>query len=199
MININENKKNIEFLLNNAKEISESEKVKKGIERLKQYLEKSDFYNAPFTATRSFSEEGGLAYHSLLTYKRLISLYYEEAYRKTGSKNIDDMRYSIIVCSLCANLYKTDTFVEGTKRVKKNDKWETVPCYNEKDKFLFGKGEKSVYMLMTLGVVLSGDEALAIRYCDTENPQSFPATKVFADNRLALNLYVANMLATYGE
>ena len=76
--------------------------------------------------------------------------------------------------------------------------WETVPAYTIEDDFVFGHGEKSVYLASKF-IVLSDEEAQAIRFHmgAWQDGDKANAGKAFALNPLAFFLHVADEAATY--
>jgi len=130
--------------------------TRKGSERLFKYLCGTDFFTAPASTRFHSSCEGGLMYHSLCVYKRLVQL-----------NEIENTEFSADTLALCALLHDVCkvNFYTTELRNKKNEKgqWEQVPYYTVDDKFPFGHGEKSVYMLQNF-VSLSREESLAIRW-----------------------------------
>ena len=73
---------------------------------------------------------------------------------------------SVIIASLLHDVCKSDIYKE-TLLNRKNDQgfWEKVPGYEaDCSNFPMGHGEKSVIMLITMGLRLTKDEMLAIRW-----------------------------------
>ena len=76
---------------------------------------------------------------------------------------MDYSEESVAIVALLHDLCKTNFYVEGTRNVKENGVWKTVPCYTIEDKLPYGHGEKSVYIISGY-MRLTRDEAFAIRY-----------------------------------
>ena len=76
--------------------------------------------------------------------------------------------------------------------------WETVQSYEIKEDFIFGHGEKSVYLINKY-MKLTDEEAQAIRYhMSSWKHDDIPSVgKVYAANPLAFFLHVADEMATY--
>ena len=146
--------------------------------------------------------EGGLAYHSLNVYKRLHTEFTQEAKAKTGTDKIDsDIKYSLIICSICHDLCKVNFYEKGKRNVKNPDtgKWEEVPTYNVKDQLILGHGEKSLYICQKLGVVLTDEEAMAIRWHmgGFDEGGGFSISQAYDKYPLAVKLHLADLESTY--
>lgn len=119
---------------------------REGIDRLLEFIRKSDFYTAPASTRFHSCHEGGLLEHSLNVYDCLVAKR-ENPIWKEALKNITDG--SLVLVSLLHDLCKTYFYVVDYRN-KKNDetgKWEKVPYYTIDDKIPYGHGEKSVMMI----------------------------------------------------
>ena len=144
--------------------ISELKSTKrKGIKALIEYLENSDFFTAPASTAYHGAYPGGLLEHSINV---LNCLRFEYA-------NLQDSDYilpeipeeSIIISALLHDVCKI-CFYRKTIKWKKNEHndWMQYDGYEIEDSFPIGHGEKSVIMLLKLGLDINPCEMLAIRY-----------------------------------
>lgn len=170
-----------------------------GADRFLEYLlsDKSDFFTAPCSTRYHGSHPGGLCEHSLNVYHCLKDYLSRERCKKLYRMNgySDE---SVALVSLLHDVCKINTYVPGTRNVKQDGKWVTVPTYNFDDKVPYGHGEKSVYILSGF-MRLTREEAFAIRYhmgfSGIEDKNTIG--KVFEMFPLAFALSVADMEATY--
>jgi hypothetical protein len=166
---------------------------RENIDKLMQWIEKSDFYTAPASTKYHSAFEGGLAYHSLNVYKVM-----REKFFSTG-----DDEESFAICGLFHDICKANVYKKSVRNVK-NDKtgqWEKVPCYIFEDNYPFGHGEKSVYMIQNF-VRLKPEEAIAIRwhmggFDEAVKGGSYAAGQAYGKYPLAVKLQLADMYATY--
>ena len=186
-----------------------------GMDKLMEFIRKSDFYTAPASTRFHLSCEGGLLQHSLNVYDCLVA--------KKGSpvwnpilKQVDDE--SLILIALLHDLCKTNCYVKGTKNQKTYDKekvakaegwqvkhdqggdfiWETVESYSFEDKVPLGHGEKSV-MIIQHYIKLKAEEIFAIRWHMgfSEDPSNYNALgNAMEQYPIVLALYEADMEAT---
>lgn len=128
-----------------------------GIDGLTDWLvNKSDFMTAPASAKYHGANEGGLLEHSLVTYDAL-SLILPNCPVKISKE-------TTIICGLLHDVCKAN-FYQKSERNAKDEKgnWIKVPFYQIEDRFPFGHGEKSTYILNEF-IHLSVEEAMAIRW-----------------------------------
>lgn len=184
-----------------------------GADELFAWLESTDFFTAPASSKYHLAEEGGLCLHCIHVYDRLKMLLQME-YK-------DDIPYSeesIAIVSLNHDDCKADFYLPGWKNQKTYDPekiaaadkwqvkhdaagdfiWETVPNYQINEKFVFGHGEKSVYLVMQ-HMKLTDEEAQAIRFhmSGWADGEGKDAGKVFETNPLAFWLHVADEAASF--
>lgn len=171
----------IDLIANKAKflEILRGEVKRDGIEKLITWLDSTDFYEAPATGKYTLSCKGGLVEHSLNTYKTLMLLVaryrdqnpnylldleegYSEEDREQALLELDE---SLAICALLHDICRADCWVEDVRNVKNNatNKWEAVPYFKWDEKFIYGHGEKSAYIIQQY-MRLYVEEAQAIRY-----------------------------------
>ena len=172
MPTIEENKERFETLLCSVK--------REGIDKLLDYIRKTDFYTAPASTKFHLACEGGLLQHSLNVYDCLIAKKDAPIWKDVLKDTTEE---SIILVSLLHDFCKTGLYVEGIKNQKSYDAekvvaadkwqvkhdaqgdfvWETVKSYQVDDKIPLGHGEKSV-MLVQCYVKLKMPEVMAIRW-----------------------------------
>ena len=126
-----------------------------GIDKLLDWLDKSDFYIAPASSKYHGSYAGGLLEHSLNVYhelKRISGLY----------PQIEMSDETAAIIALFHDLCKVNFYKPDTRNVKKDGVWQTVPYYTVEEKFPFGgHGSKSVFICQKF-IDLTPEEAAAI-------------------------------------
>ena len=151
-----------------------------GIQKLVNYINKTDFYKAPASTRFHLACEGGLLQHSLNVYDCLTAKKDSLVWKPVFDKIPDE---SLIIMALLHDLCKANFYKEGTKNQKtydpekvaaaepwqrKHDQigdfiWETVQTYQVDDQLPLGHGEKSV-MLLQCYIRLTMHEVMAIRW-----------------------------------
>lgn len=164
-----------------------------GAENLLEWLEKTDFFEAPASTRFHGACREGLVMHSLNVYKVLMDRYLEEG----------DNRESMAICGLLHDLCKANYYKQGTRNVKNEvtGQWEKVPVYNVEDQFPYGHGEKSVFLIERF-VHLKPAEAVAIRwhmggFDDAARGGCRAISEAFDAYPLAVKLHLADLTATY--
>ncbi len=136
-----------------------------GVENVISWLEQSDFFVGPASTVFHGNYEGGLAEHSYevaLTAKDLRDMLIKR--KQEIEQQVS--RESIIIAALLHDVCKTNIYKKTTK-YRKNDynQWETYEAYNvDYSELPVGHGEKSVIRLLRLGLEMTDDEILAIRW-----------------------------------
>lgn len=186
---------------------------REGAKELLQYLESSDFFKAPASTKHHLAIEGGLCLHSIHVYDRLRGLLQYEFEGKTPYSD-----ETVAIVALLHDLCKANTYKAGWKNQKTYDPqkvaaadyyqikhdnagdfiWETVPTYEYDEKFVFGHGEKSVFMIREF-MRLSIEEAQAIRFHmgSWQDGDAQWAGSCYEKNLLAFYLHVADEAATF--
>lgn len=165
---------------------------RKGIGQFMEWLlNETDFLAAPASTKYHGAEEGGLLNHSLMVYKNLHLL---------APDNIS--HESVIITSLFHDVCKANFYTVSTRNVKNEETgvWEKKPYYTVKEEFPYGAhGGKSVYLLMSHGLELTDEEAVAINChmggwdcTNYHNPSG-----AYEKYPLAVYLHLADMLASY--
>jgi len=167
-----------------------------GAQKLLEYLESSDFFEAPASSRFHNNFEEGLADHSINVYKRLKNLLDNETslYHAYSEE-------TIAIVGLLHDLCKINFYVKDTHRVNEGGVWVTRPYYRIDEALPFGHGEKSVYIIQQY-LKLTDDEALAIDwhmgpYDDRAKGGSFAIEQAYHKCPLAFLTHVADSLATY--
>ncbi len=176
--------------------------------KLVDFIRKSDFYTAPASSKYHNCHEGGLVEHSLNVYKCLVDKKSSDIW-KEQFKDIKDE--SLIVIALLHDLCKTFTYEvefknkkvyseQGTKSDSKGRfDWETVVGYTINDKYPYGHGEKSVMMVEQF-IKLTPLERYAIRWHMgfTEPKESWNTlSAAIRKYPIILALHEADLEATY--
>lgn len=118
---------------------------REGIDKLMEFVEKSDFYTAPSSTRFHGSYEGGLLQHSLNVFERLMVKKDCEPFWKERLANVSEE--SIAITALFHDLCKTYFYTVEMRNKKVDGKWIQVPAYTVDDKIPYGHGEKSVMMI----------------------------------------------------
>lgn len=191
---------------NKTKIINLLKKVnREGIENLIKFMQESDYFTAPASTKYHLNEEGGLATHCINVYKRLYQGYNQRAKELTGSTELDSAtKESIVIVALAHDLCKCN-FYKSSFRNQKNEEtgeWEKIPVYTVQDQSPLGHGEKSVILLLQLGVKLTEEEIYAIRwhmggFDETVRGGFRNLSEVYNRYELAYLLNRADMDATY--
>ncbi len=161
-------------------------------ELLAWITDKTDFFKAPASSKFHNAFEGGLAEHSLNVYNAMIDRY---------NNGKPDESYAI--AALLHDLCKAEFYKVSQRNVKNETtgQWEKVNYYTIDDKFPFGHGEKSVFLIERF-MRLKVDEAIAIRwhmggFDDAARGGSFAINGAFEKYPLAVKLHIADIEATY--
>lgn len=170
---------------------------REGADKLLAYLtDQCDFFTAPASTRFHGAYEGGLCEHSLNVYSCLVDFLARPRMKEMYGIEYSDE--SIAIAALLHDLCKVNFYVPGTRNVKENGVWKTVPTYTIDDQLPYGHGEKSVYIISGF-MRLTRDEAFAIRYHMGFSTNDEPSTvgKALEKFPLAFALCVADMEASY--
>lgn len=162
---------------------------REGSSKLLDWLMKSDFFTAPASTRFHNSFSGGLLAHSVNVYECLKE-------RVNGQYNDE----TIAICSLLHDVCKVN-FYKIEVRNRKNDlgKWEQYDYYAIDEKFPYGHGEKSVFLIERF-MRLSEEEAITIRFhmggfIEKDNYNAL--SNAFSKYPLSLHLHIADLESTY--
>lgn len=159
---------------------------REGIDNLIDFLNRSDFFEAPASTRFHGCYKGGLLEHSMKVYEIL----------KTKTEDSDSVKIIALLHDICkANFYKVDY------RNAKNEQgvWEKVPYYTVDDTIPYGHGEKSVMMLSEF-IKLTPEERYAIRWhMGFTEPKELYTTigQAYKKYPIALLVHEADLEATY--
>ena len=153
-----------------------------GIDKLIEFIRKSDFYTAPASTRFHNCHEGGLLEHSLNVFDCLYNkVKSTDVFKNTLSDSAkefwdtDDFENTIVIVALLHDLCKMFMYEVEMKNKKiysdhgsKKDSqgrydWESVPGYTVNDRVPYGHGEKSVMMIEQF-ITLTKEERFAIRW-----------------------------------
>jgi len=190
-------------MLNNNKFVFETEARtaihRKGLNDLLDWLASTDFYIAPCSGRYHGSYEGALVEHSLNVYQEFWKLAPMYGF---DSRNPEHLESSALVC-LFHDLCKTNFYEPYIRNVKNPDTgiWEQVEEYRAKgNQPLASHGACSAYRVMKY-INLTEEEYSAILHhmgAWDKSQYSNPG-EVYAQNKLAWLLHVADEAATYIE
>ena len=139
-----------------------------GMDKLLEYIQKSDFYKAPASTKYHLAAPGGLLQHSLNVLDALRGLLSWRSdgnweYRAAG-KVVDTIPDdSVIMMALLHDICKTHFYGTSTRNVKNDTtgRWEKVPFYTVNDMMPLGHGPKSA-MIIKQYTTLTSQELYAI-------------------------------------
>ena len=138
---------------------------REGVDDTIAELESLGFFEAPASSTQHLNTEGGLLQHSLNVCKCALMLREQMAQcDESIAKEVPEDR--VIIASLLHDVCKSDIYVRSAvKRKTSIGTWESTEGYKiTYNNFPMGHGEKSVIMLMGMGLAMYDDEMLAIRW-----------------------------------
>lgn len=134
---------------------------REGLNKLIEFIRKSDFYTAPASTKFHSCHEGGLLEHSMKVYECLAAKRNNPIWKNVLESIPEE---SLIISALLHDLCKTYFYEVSTRNVKNAaGVWEQVPYYTVNDKIPYGHGEKSVMMIEEY-IKLTGTERYAIRW-----------------------------------
>ncbi len=139
-----------------------------GLDKVLDYLEKTDFYTAPSSTMFHLNVPGGLCLHSMNVFQTALTIAHNvlKLAIEAGTSPFKEMPTdeSIAITTLFHDLTKIGLY-RATERWAKDEKgsWYTYKGYELVDDFPFGHGEKSCYRLVRY-MELTKDELLAIRW-----------------------------------
>ncbi|MEA4912333.1 MAG: hydrolase [Oscillospiraceae bacterium] len=164
------------------------------VELLDWLDKRTDFFVAPASTKFHGAFAEGLVVHSLNVFDLL----------KARCENEPDVNMeSVAIVSLLHDVCKTEFYKETTRNVKNDDtgRWEKVPYYSIEDRFPFGHGEKSVFLIERF-MRLKPAEAIAIRwhmggFDDNARLGGYSVANAFGKYPLAVKLHLCDLEATY--
>lgn len=167
--------------------------TREGSDKLLKWLSGTDFFTAPASTRFHLAYEGGLCEHSVNVYRVLRERYFEEG----------DSEESFALCGLLHDVCKAEFYKTSVRNVKNEEtgQWEKKPFYTVEDRFPYGHGEKSVYLIERF-MRLKPAEAVAIRwhmggFDEAARGGSFAVSEAYGRYPLAAKLHLADMESTY--
>lgn len=190
---------------------AEMARVKRpGVDKLMDYIRKSDFYTAPASTKFHLSCESGLLQHSLNVLDALRGLLDENQVNEDGTEMwfyivaghpvIQISDESLIIIALLHDICKTYFYSTSTRNVKneKTGKWEKVPFYTVNDLMPLGHGPKSA-MLVKNYIKLTSEEMYAIWWhmgFTDQNTDTLSLTAAIQKYPIIWALHTADMMAS---
>ena len=138
---------------------------REGMENVIKHLDRLGFFTAPASTKFHLNVKGGLMQHSWNVCNTALMLREQMIQMKSELADMLPVE-SVIIASLLHDVCKSNIYKDAILN-RKNDQgyWEKVPGYEvDYSSLPLGHGEKSVIMLLTLGLKLTKDEMLAIRW-----------------------------------
>ncbi len=171
---------------------------REGSDKLLEYLSNSDFFVAPASAKFHMAEISGLCQHSINVYRRLLKLIksdFGENYAETFSDE------TLAIVGLLHDVCKVNFYCIEYRNVKEENAWVKKPFFKVDERFPFGHGEKSVFIVSQY-IKLTAEEAMAINwhmggFDERVRGGSFSASEAYAKYKLAIYAHVADLQATY--
>lgn len=171
---------------------------REGSQELLDYLQKSDFFIAPASARFHMAETSGLCQHSINVYKRLLALVKADFGDDYASVYSDE---TLAVCGLLHDVCKVNYYTIELRNVKEETGWVKKPFFKVEERFPYGHGEKSVFIVNQY-IKLTAEEAVAINwhmggFDERVRGGSFSLSEAYCKYKLAVYLHVADITATY--
>lgn len=168
---------------------------RENIESVIEWLDKSDFKEAPASTKYHLNCKGGLLEHSLNVYHVLK----EDLIAYTELLQIPED--TIIITALLHDICKADLYISDVRNVKKDGVWVQEPFYKTDDLYPYGHGEKSVDIITNeCGVKLSKLERMMIRWhmgFADRMPYDVQISDAFTKCPPCLLLHTADVFSTY--
>ncbi|MGN1050842.1 MAG: hydrolase [Acutalibacteraceae bacterium] len=164
---------------------------RKGSDKLLDWIKTTDFFTAPASSRFHCACYEGLCMHSVSVFNTLIEKHFDEE---------TDSLESFAICALLHDLCKAEFYKQSTRNVKNEvtGQWEKVPYYSVEDKFPYGHGEKSVFLIERF-MRLKIEEAMAIRWHmgGFEEGGGYSLSNAYEKYPLAVKLHLADLESTY--
>lgn len=164
-----------------------------GVLNFINWLETTDFFEAPASTQYHENYVGGLCEHSLKVYDTLERLHEEFEF---------DIDYkSRIIMALLHDICKIDCYIKEKKNVKIGQNWTQVDYWKYDDKNPIGHGHKSVITIINEGLKLNDIEINSIisHMNGYDKSDMFNASNIYNKNELTIWLHVADFIATYKD
>ena len=163
------------------------------VEDVIDWLESTDFFEAPASTMYHENYTGGLCEHSLKVYDNMVKLKQEFKF------DIDDEQ--IIIMALLHDVCKVNTYTKDKKNQKIGQNWVTVDYWKRNDDYPIGHGQKSIILIQKTGFILTDLEILSIaaHMNGYDKSDLFNASNIYDKNELTIWLHLADMIATYKD
>ena len=139
---------------------------REGIDKVLEGLEKLGFFDAPASSKHHLAEKGGLVRHSLNVYAQTMAIANAQIELKPElAERLSPG--SIAIVALLHDVCKAEIYKSELKHRKdpETGRWEDYLGYTQDYSHCpMGHGEKSVIRLLRMGLDLTNDEILAIRW-----------------------------------
>ena len=149
---------------------------REGMEAVIDGLDKLGFFEAPASSRNHLAVPGGLCRHSLNVYDQAMTIATASVNCNVAMRLPED---SITIASLLHDVCKAEVYKPVEKwRKDANNQWEQYQTWDKDYSHApFGHGEKSVIRLLLMGLKMTRDEMLAIRWhmAAWELPDSYEA------------------------
>lgn len=172
-----------------------------GLQELLEWLEETDFYEAPASTRFHLMCEGGLCQHSINVFNRLKNEYEKEGFFELKSpEEIAKTMESLAVVALFHDLCKVNFYSVSERNVKNEyGEWIKVPYYAiDNRSILVGHGYKSA-RLVNKYMDITDEEYMAIvhhmGYSSDDNISNI--SEIFNKSKLTLLLHIADTKATF--
>lgn len=165
--------------------------TRNGAKELLAWLSNTDFFTAPASTKYHCACENGLVMHSVSVFNTMMEKHFEE-----GVDSVESFAIAALLHDVC----KAEFYKISTRNVKNEltGQWEKQPYYTIEDKFPFGHGEKSVFLIERF-MKLRLDEAMAIRWHmgNFDDSTGYTVSQAYEKYPLAVKLHLADMESTY--
>ena len=161
---------------------------REGMENVIRHLERLGFFTAPASTKFHLNVKGGLMQHSWNVCNTALMLREQMILMKPELEEKLPVE-SVIIASLLHDVCKSNIYKDAILN-RKNDQgyWEKVPGFEvDYSSLPLGHGEKSVIRLLQLGLQLTDDEILAIRWHMTAWELPFQSGEAKANLNAAKN------------
>ena len=164
-----------------------------GVDKIIEYLETTDFFEAPASTQYHENYTGGLCEHSLKVYDTFEKLH--------KAFNLDININSIIIMSLLHDVCKAECYHKEKKNVKIGQNWTQIDYWKFDDENPIGHGHKSVIILLKEGFSLTDLEINSIisHMNGYDKSDLFNSSNIYNKDDKTIWLHVADFIATYKD
>lgn len=180
----------------------------KEVTAFEQYLMQTDFYSAPCSTKYHLCVDGGLVVHTIHVLMQMLWQTLPATRQQLGACVLAAIGHDLCKVGVYRKQYKSKkTYLTDGEEAPagayiKEDQggrfyWKDDFYFEFKDAMPFGHGRKSAYMLLGFFPEI-GEEVYSAVDAHMADPVSNPGfMQQFTENPLALNLHIADVLATY--